>query len=71
MLWPPDAKSRLIGKDPDAGKIEGKSRKGWQKMRWLDITDSMGVNVSKPGDSGGRRSPACYSAWDHKEADPA
>ena len=23
-LWPPDAKSQLIGKDPDAGKIEGK-----------------------------------------------
>ena len=22
--WPPDTKSRLIGKDPDAGKIEGK-----------------------------------------------
>ena len=24
ILWPPDAKSQLIGKDPDAGKIEGK-----------------------------------------------
>ena len=29
------------------GKIEGKRRKGWQKMRWLDsITDSMDVNLS-------------------------
>ena len=30
------------------GKIEGKRRKGWQKMRRLDsITDSMDVNLSK------------------------
>ena len=27
ILWPPDAKSRLIGKDPDAGKIEGRRRR--------------------------------------------
>ena len=39
-LWPPDAKSWLIGKDFDAGKIEGSSRRGQQRMRWLDgITD--------------------------------
>ena len=30
------------------GKIEGKRRRGWQRMRWLDsIVDSMGMNVSK------------------------
>ena len=28
-------KSWLIGKDPDAGKIEGRRRRGRQKMRWL------------------------------------
>ena len=28
MLWPPDVKSSLIGKDPDLGKIEGKRRRG-------------------------------------------
>ena len=28
ILWPPDVKSRLIGKDPDAGKIEGGKRRG-------------------------------------------
>ena len=30
------------------GKIEGRRRKGWQRMRWLDrITDSMDMNLSK------------------------
>ena len=30
------------------GKIEGKRRRGWQRMRWLDdITDSMAMNLSK------------------------
>ena len=48
MLWPPDAKNWLIGKDPDAGKIEGRRRRRWQRMRWLDlITDSMGMSLSK------------------------
>ena len=30
------------------GKIEGKRRRGWQRVRWLDsITDSMHMNLSK------------------------
>ena len=30
------------------GKIEGKRRRGWQRMRWLDsIIDSVGMNLSK------------------------
>ena len=48
ILWPFDVKSQLIGKDPDAGKIEGKRRRGQQRMRWLDnITDSKDMNLSK------------------------
>ena len=47
--WPPDVKSQLIGKDPDAGKDLRQKEKGeWQRMRWLDsITDSMDINLSK------------------------
>ena len=30
------------------GKIEGKRKRGWQRMRWLDnITDTMNMNLSK------------------------
>ena len=48
MLWPPDVKSWLIGKDPDTGKNWSQEEKKWQRMRWLDnITDSMGMSLSK------------------------
>ena len=47
MLWLPDEKSRLIGKDPDAGKDWGEEEKGQQSVRWLDgITDSMDMGLS-------------------------
>ena len=38
----------LIGKDPDAGKIEDGRRRGRQRIRWLDgTTDLMDVSLSK------------------------
>ena len=46
ILWPPDAKDWLIGKDPDAGKCG--TKRGEQRMRWLDsFTNLMDMSLSK------------------------
>ena len=54
VLWPPNAKSRLIGKDSDAGRDWGQEEKGTTEdemagwHHWLDgITDSMDMSLSE------------------------
>ena len=70
-LWPPEAKSLLIGKDPDAGKDWRQKEKRvaedemFRKHHWLN-----GYEFEQTlGDSGGQRSMLCYSTWGHKESD--
>ena len=48
ILWPPDVKSQLTGKGPDARRDWGQEERGWQRMRWLGgITDSMDMSLRK------------------------
>ena len=44
LMWRTDLLEKILM----LGKIEGRKRRGWQRMRWLDgITDSMAMNLSK------------------------
>ena len=48
ILWPPHAKSWLIGKDPDAGRDWGQEEKGMTEDEMLDgITNSMDMSLSE------------------------
>jgi len=53
VLWPLDAKRLLekatwLEKTLMLGKIEGRRRRGWQRLRWLDgITESMEMSLGK------------------------
>ena len=52
------------------GKIEGRRRRGRQRMRWLDdITDLMDVSSSKLWECDGQGSLVCCSPWGYKESD--
>ena len=66
ILWPPDVKNWLIGKDPKAGKDWRQEEKGttedWTLRRAWQPT-----LVFFPGESHGQRSQASYSSWGQKD----
>ena len=72
LLWPPDERTDSFEKTLMLGKIEGRRRTGWQRMRWLyGITDSMDMSLSKlhPGVGDGQGGLVCCSPWCCKELD--
>ena len=71
ILWPPDVKNWLIGKDPDAGKDWRQEKKGTtedEMVGWHHQLD--GHEFEKAlGVDDGQGSLACCSPWGHKESD--
>ena len=71
VLWPPHAKSWLIGKDSDAGRDWGQQEKGMTEdemagwHQWLDGCESEWT----PGVGDGQGGLACCNSWGHKESD--
>ena len=71
ILWPPDVKNWLLGKDPDAGRDWGQEEKrttedemaGWH--HWLDECESEWT----PGVGDGQGGLACCDSWGRKESD--
>ena len=48
VLWPPVQRANLLEKTLMLGKIEGKRRREWKRMRWLDnMIDPMDMSLSK------------------------
>ena len=70
MLWPPDWKNRLIGKDPDAGK-DRRQEKGMtedEMVGWHHRLDGHEFEQAAGGGDG-QGSLACGSPWGRKESD--
>jgi len=71
ILRPPDGKSRLIGKDPDAGKDWGQEEKAVtedEMVRWHHRLNGHKFEQIL-GDTEGRGSLACCCSWDRKDSD--
>ena len=71
LLWPPDAKSQLIRKDPDAGKDWGQEEMGTTEDEMVGCHHWVNGQEFEqtPGDGGGQGSLACCSPWGRKESD--
>ena len=71
ILWPPDAKNWLIGKDPDAGKDWRREKKGTtedEMVGWHHQLDGHEFELASGVDDGQGRL-VCCSPWGHKESD--
>ena len=71
ILWPPDAKSWLTWKYPDAGKDWGQEEKGTtedEMVGWHHWLNGDGF-VWTPGVGDGQGGLVCYGSWGHKESD--
>ena len=69
--WPPDVKSWLIWKDPDAGKDWGQEEKGTteeEMVGWHHQPDGHGFAWT-PGVGDGQGGLACWGSWGCKESD--
>ena len=71
VLWPPEAKSQIIRKDPDPGKGRRKEEKGTtedEMVGWLHWLNGHEFEQA-PGDGEGQGSLMCCSPWGCKESD--
>ena len=69
-LWPPDTKSQLLGKDPDAGKDWGQEKRVTEDemVGWHHRRDRYEFEQT-PGDSEGQESLVWCSSWGRKQLD--